>query len=394
MLNRRKFFGSSAAAALLGAVTPGRQTAAKTASYDVEPRGATGRLERLPRLDLESSEDFLTGFRIWVHEELWPAAAKRTEQILEAEGVDPDDDLELEEILELLSDDPLVGMSAHAWLRGQQVMWHQLREEFHTNAELYLAEMEATDRTGPGTLELNPEMDLPEYTKHEIHMQPGGYVGDPFAGHIYHYGTMNFWLGRNYQDELHRGFARGVPTPPANGKIKRILDMGCGTGQLTVGLKEQYPNAEVWGIDVGGPMVRFAHMRAVDLDYDVHFAQRLAEDTKFPDNHFDMVTSFLLFHEVTSEAAEKIVQEAHRILRPGGVFYPRDTRDPTLLRSPSAFDKFRSWWVWRWNHEVWMNEHRSNDYAAWMSAAGFDVDVHGSSEEPGFTANLVAVKRS
>ena len=39
---------------------------------------------------------------------------------------------------------------------------------------------------------------------------------------------------------------------------------------------------------------------------DIHYAQRLAEDTKFPDGYFDVVGTCLLFHEVSAEAAKKI----------------------------------------------------------------------------------------
>ena len=223
-------------------------------------------------------------------------------------------------------------------------------------------------------------------------MQPGGYVGDPFAGHIYHYGTNNFWLGKNYQDEMHGQLAEAVPTPPADGKVLRILDLDCSVGQMSVALKERYPDAEVWGIDVGGPMVRYAHMRAADLGVDVNFAQRLAEDTKFPDNYFDIVTSFLLFHEVTSDAAMKIIKEAHRITRPGGVFFARDPRDWDQLPATTGFQKWQQWWIWRWNHEVWAMEHRSNDYPAAFADAGFEVKVIGKEQAPGLNANLLGVK--
>ncbi|MEE8306254.1 MAG: methyltransferase domain-containing protein, partial [Gammaproteobacteria bacterium] len=373
MLNRRALFGSSALGTLAGWLTPTKQALAGTRSSDLEPRGSVGRLERLPRLDLESREDFLTGFRIWVHKKVRPAAAKRANAVMRDNGQDPRADIPFEQIQALIGDDYIVGLSAHLWINGQQLMWKQLQREFHGDADAYLAEMEAADKAGPGTLELDPEMELPEYTTHEIHMQPGGYVGDPFAGHIYHYGTNNFWLGKNYQDEMHGQLAEAVPTPPADGKVLRILDLGCSVGQMSIALKERYPDAEVWGIDVGGPMVRYAHMRAADLGVDVNFAQRLAEDTKFPDNHFDIVTSFLLFHEVTSEAAMRIIKEAHRITRPGGVFFARDPRVWDQMPATTGFQKWQRRWIWRWNHEVWMMDHLSNDYPAAFADAGFDV---------------------
>ena len=232
--------------------------------------------------------------------------------------------------------------------------------------------MEAADKAGPGTLELNPGIE-PEYTKHEIHMQPGGYVGDEFAGHIYHHGTNMFFNGRNYQEELHIGWASTVATPE-DGRVKRILEMGCSCGQLAVAMKERFPDAEVWGVDVGGPMVRYAHMRAVDLGVDVNFAQRLGEDTKFPDDYFDIVYSHLFFHEMTEQASKDAIAEAHRIVRPGGVFFPIDLYSRSPRPGPQAFQKYRYWVNHRWNDEVWFLEYANLDLEGTMKKVGFEVN--------------------
>lgn len=374
MLDRRTVFKATAAlSGVIGAFFGGRKAQAKIlAMADVEPRGADRRLERLPTLDVESREDFLTHFRIWVNGDVRKVAEKRGAAIMEAKGLDPRTPMPHDDAVALLADDHIIGFSGRAWISGQQLMWKNLQDEFHGNANAYLAEMEATDNAGPGKLELNPDMYMPKYTKHEIHMQPGGYVGDPLGGYVYHYGTNNFWEARNYQDEMHEQLVKGIPKPE-DGKIKRILHMGCSSGQLTLRLKELYPDAEVWGVDVGGPMVRYAHMRGVDLGIGANFRQALAEDTGFPDGYFDIVTSFLLFHEVSSEGAEDIIKEGHRLLRPGGVFYSRDQRDWTKLRERTAFSRYQASWIWRWNHEVWQRDHNSNDYPKLLSGAGFEV---------------------
>lgn len=374
MFDRRTLFQAGAAVGgALAAFAGGRKAEAKLPkSADVEPRGVDRRLERLPTLDVESRENFLTGFRIWVNRDARKAAAKRGDAIMKAKGLNPRMEMTYEEAVEHVKHDHIIGTSGRAWIGGQQLMWKNLQDEFYSNADAYLAEMEAADTRGPGKLELNPDMDIPLYCKHEIHMQPGGYVGDPLGGYIYHYGTNNFWEGRNSQDEMDTELAKAVPTPK-DGKIKRILHMGCSSGQLTLRLQELYPDAEVWGVDVGGPMVRYAHMRAVDLGVGANFRQALAEETGFPDGYFDIVTSFLLFHEVSSEGAEAIINEGYRVLRPGGVFYSRDMRDWDIMPSSSAFQLYTRHWINRWNHEVWQRDHRSNDYPKLLASAGFDV---------------------
>ena len=359
---------------------------------DIQPRGQNGRLERLPTLDLEANDEFLTTMRIWVNGELSQAAAKSAATTLKAKGIDPTKEMPREQALEALKDDPMVAVRNHNWQRLQVMMWDNLKREFHGNYDAYMAEMEAADKAGPGKLELNPGIE-PLYTKHEIHMQPGGYTGDPFAGHIYHYGTNNFYNARNYQDGVQLGFAAAVPTP-ADGKVRRILELGCSCGQLSVALKQRFPDAEVWGVDIGAPMVRYAHMRAVDLGVDVNFRHALAEDTKVPDGHFDIVTSYILHHEVTRDASIGIFKEANRVLRTGGLYYPIDfyTGDRKIVRN--GYGQLRDWMTHRWNHERWMYDYQSVDFPKELAAAGFAVNERGSPAYPGNSGNIVATKKA
>ena len=392
MINRRNVMGLTAAMAsfVTGALSgksaqaalPPPPKAPKNVPGTLAPRGRSGRMERLAEVDLESRMDFFMSFRSFANRNLSSAAAKRSEEILASNGIDPKSEIPMHEALPLLQDDPVVGTSTRAWLSVQQLSWDNLKREFEGNADAYLSEMEAVDNVGPGTLELNPDLELPDYTKHEIHIQPGGYVGNDFAGHMYHYGTNGFYTGRNTQDELHITAAYGLPTP-ADGKVKRILDVGCGIGQLTCGLKERFPDAEIWGIDAGGPMIRYGHLRAVERGLDVNFAQRLGEDTKFPDNYFDLVTSYIMFHEVSPEGTHAQVKEAFRITRPGGIYYPIDF-NLRANRQRSAYRHYRSWWDHRWNGEVWTLKFRENGLPDIIRNAGFDLNEEGPEALPRF----------
>ncbi|MDX2221931.1 MAG: class I SAM-dependent methyltransferase [Rhodospirillaceae bacterium] len=386
--NRRKVLTATAAAA--AASLPALKAFARTFPGDVELRGTVGRLERLADMDLENREYFLTTYRTWVSRDLWGRAAARAQAVLKENDIGPGDDVSMAQAVALFENDPAITLAAHTWLRGQQIMWRELVDEFHSNADRYLSEMEAADKLGPA-LELSPGMFIPDYAKHEIHMQPGGYVGDPFAGHIYYYGTHNFYMGENYQDDQHVRYAAAVPLP-ADRKVKRVLELGCGCGQMATALKDRFPEAEVWGVDVGGPMVRFAHMRALDIGVDVKFRQALAEDTKLPDGHFDIVTSYILNHEVPAAASAAITAEAHRVLRAGGVYYPIDTHTRRPIAKRTAFGWFQQWWIYRWNQEVWQLEYANFDHVGAMAAAGFAVDENGPPSWPGFKSNILGTK--
>ncbi|MBM3515260.1 MAG: class I SAM-dependent methyltransferase [Alphaproteobacteria bacterium] len=387
--NRRTVMGGAAGLASAIATMSGSGPATAKLTKDVQQRGQVGRLERLPTLDLEANDEMLTSIRIFINGELSQAAAKSAAMTLKAKGLDPSKPMAREAALEALKDDPIVAVRNHSWQHLQMLMWDNLKREFHGNYDAYMSEMEAADNVGPGKLELNPGIE-PEYTKHEIHMQPGGYTGDAFAGHIYHYGTNNFYNGNNYQDERHAGLAARVPVPN-DGKVRRILEIGCSCGQLTVALKQRFPDAEVWGVDIGAPMVRYAHMRANDLGVAANFRHALAEDTKFPDNHFDILTSNILHHEVTRAGTLAIFKEAQRILRPGGLYYPMDFYTAERQIMKNGYGQVRDWMTSRWNHERWLYEYQSVDFPKEMTAAGFDVIAKGM---PGYVDNLVAYKKA
>ena len=386
--------GAAGTFALLGGNTA---TAGRVKYEDFEVRGTVGSLERLRTLDLESYDEFSTSTRAWVNGELTRIVRKRADEICRANGIDPRAEISMETALELLADDPVIMFRYAAWHRGQRHMWQVLKREFHDHYDIYMSEMESADKAGPGVLELNPGIE-PEYAKHEIHMQPGGYTGDPFAGHMYHYGTNNFYMGHNHQDEVHTALAADLPIPE-DGKVRRILDAGCSCGQLTVALKKRFPDAEVWGVDIGAPMVRYAHLRAVDLGVDVNFRHALAEDTGFPDGYFDIVTSYILHHEVPEQATYNIIGESERLLRPGGVYYPVDTH--TTLRGrrgeKTAIGRLGSWFIHRWNHERWNQEYRKADFFGEMRRVGLILNKDGPSATiypaPGSTIdNIVGVK--
>ena len=126
MMNRRTILGALAAAFSATAAT--RKARASTATppsppYDFEPRGNIGKLERLASLDLESRQEFLTGFRAWTQGPLGRAAEERANAIFKAKGIDPEGDVPLEQVQAALEGDPIVGASVRYWITGQQHCW-------------------------------------------------------------------------------------------------------------------------------------------------------------------------------------------------------------------------------------------------------------------------------
>ena len=108
--------------------------------------------------------------------------------------------------------------------------------------------------------------------------------------------NTNGLLGQR-MDKLGKQVADWVKATYPKMKPMRILEMGCTIGQSTVAWKEAFPDAEVYGIDVAGPSLRYAHARAEALGRGIAYSQQDATKTNFPDGFFDIVASHAMIHE-------------------------------------------------------------------------------------------------
>jgi len=361
-------------------------------------RGKIGVLPRPCRLADESYLEFVTSFRYFAIREMFPKVAEHGEAALakaletgEVAKPDEGEAVKLGDIKRVFSKIP----AAPTWQRfvrsQQEMMWRRTRESFYRDIESLMARMDAAAAKNPERLHIDSDFVLPEYTRKEIHCQPGGYTDDPMGGVVFHYGTKVFYEGANDQDELHIELADKA-TRPADEKVERILDIGCSIGQATTVLKDLYPQAEVWGLDVGAPMIRYAHMRGVERGKDVHFVQRLAEENGFPDAHFDMVHSYILFHEVTVKAMQAILAETFRVLRPGGTFTIYEFPNNDKNQVPAAY-RFLIDYDSRDNCEPYSPAFVACDFRGLLEAAGFVVETGPAVSNP-FLQSLVATKSS
>lgn len=275
------------------------------------------------------------------------------------------------ESIDAFMEETRVGPMRNRLMRSQQEMqWRRMVDTLEPKREQLLAEVEAAMSKGPGHLILNPDFQLPDYANVNFHLQPGGYHRDALAAHYYHLGTKIFFRGLNDSDAIHNGVAMGTPSP-ADGEPSRILDLACSIGQSTTALKTKFPNAEIWGIDHSAPMLKYAHWRAVNLGVDVNFSQVLAESNGFPDEHFDLVYSMILFHEIPARVAALVVAEVSRSLRPGGLFVVHDfvpnRRSTPLQLYHRQFDS-------RFNGEPYAQEFCHTDFEQLLADSGLKLN--------------------
>jgi ubiquinone/menaquinone biosynthesis C-methylase UbiE len=97
-----------------------------------------------------------------------------------------------------------------------------------------------------------------------------------------------------------------------------ILDIGCSVGMSTFSLQSAYPQAKITGLDLSPYYLAVANYRARQRQTAIQWVHAGAETTGLPDSSFDLISAFLMFHELPQTAAKAIIKEARRLLRPGG----------------------------------------------------------------------------
>jgi len=114
---------------------------------------------------------------------------------------------------------------------------------------------------------------------------------------------------------------------PLVGPGARVLNIGCGIGRV-----ERYlaPSVgELWGVDISGEMIARARKRLAGLP-NVHLREVAVGEflSSFESGTFDLVFSFLVLQHMEREDAFRYLEEAARILRPGGAL---SVQFPNLL---------------------------------------------------------------
>ena len=98
---------------------------------------------------------------------------------------------------------------------------------------------------------------------------------------------------------------------------QRVLEIGCGTGNLTIPVKRAHPAVDVTGSDPDPRALERAQRKARRLD-GIRFEQGYAQRLPYADGEFDRVLSSMMLHHVGDDAKTVAAAEVFRVLRPGG----------------------------------------------------------------------------
>jgi len=215
---------------------------------------------------------------------------------------------------------------------AQELLWSSVQAPIERDFDAINQKAAELSKKASAPLESREDFEVPRYISAlDIHCMPGGYATaegqeDVTAGALYDRGVYLYSMGMMGpdNDDMGRSVCNYVQRNLDGFEPTAILDMGCTIGHSTLPYKELFPSAQVTGIDVGGPCIRYAHARAAAKGFDVGFLQRDASQTGFEDESFDLIVSHILLHETSGKAMPAIFNECHRLLKPGGYMIHAD----------------------------------------------------------------------
>lgn len=281
------------------------------------------------------------------------------------------------DVAELYDTDPAYLLACGVQRTMQEIAWDTATTSLANDRAALMARLDQADGAGPATLVLDPDLSLPDwYTEHtrtgrdDIHLVDSGYWGDPLVGDVYDRGGAVYRLawraGYDARPGALEAFASLAPPDTAS-----VLDIGCAFGGLTRVFAGVFPAASVTGIDLSTPALRYAHMLTNRMDLDVTYRQCDAEHTGLQPDSMDVVTAFLLLHEVPTDVRRNLMAEALRLLRPGGSLLLLDIPPYSAMSSAEGwFQSFDD----RGNGENFWNSFLDSDFPQLLRSVGF-VDV-------------------
>ena len=210
----------------------------------------------------------------------------------------------------------------------------------------------------------------PEYYLQNFHYQTDGYLSD-MSANLYDLQVEILFNGaadamrRRILAPLKQGLQAFADVPAQQLKV---LDVACGTGRALRMLRSTLPKASLHGTDLSPAYLRKANQSLSEISGELpQLLQANAEELPYQDNYFHGLTSVFLFHELPAAARQNVINEAYRVLQPGGVLVICDSMQatdspefqPMMNNFPAIF------------HEPYYRHYANDNLEERLTSAGF-----------------------
>ncbi len=188
-----------------------------------------------------------------------------------------------------------------------------------------------------------------------------------------------------YYNEMITSLSLAIPFNTQE-KIK-VLDLGCGTGNVSKIIKERFPQSKITCIDLAEKMIEMARTKLSHYD---NIEYKIGNFSKLHfSNDYDVIVSSLAIHHLKTDDEKKyLYSKIFNALGKGGVFYNADTvLGSTNYLSKVNMEKWKDYMLKNVPldevEQKWLPTHYEEDFPAslmdqldWLREIGFkEVDV-------------------
>ena len=122
-----------------------------------------------------------------------------------------------------------------------------------------------------------------------------------------------------------------------------LLEVGCGSGALSIRAALTWPEAKITGLDYWGAMYNYSkalcekNAASEGVSNQCTFVHGDANKLDFPSESFDAVISNYVYHNIMGADKHALLLESLRVLKKGGVFVLHDNMKPQMYGDMNAF---------------------------------------------------------
>lgn len=220
-----------------------------------------------------------------------------------------------------------------------------------------------------GDLVVDPGFIQPDYYEgFDFHRQDGGIWREDRGALVYALGSRVVHVDSRDPYALHDALVASIPDDL---EVRSAYDLGCGFGKTTFSVARRYPDSDVVGVDLAGPVLRLGRKLGSELGLSIDWLQADAASVPKPDGSADLVIISMVLHELPLEEITAVCREARRLLRPGGMLIALETAltgDPLRDVLGAHHSEITG--------EPYINAFRAQSFESFAREAGFtDIEV-------------------